>query len=70
METKYKLKVLVGTPGDMEENIDWNKYKNSKSELVEMEFTVKDSWLDDKLPKGNKPLESFRMDILDVRNGK
>ena len=66
---QYRLKVLTGSPGDMENNIDWEKYKNAKSEYVDMILNIEDDFMLDKYKKGSVT-ESYKLIFLKVGDGK
>jgi hypothetical protein len=68
---KYNLKILTGSPGDFEENIDWEKYKNVEPKYVDFEIEVEHSpLLDSNTTQSKSPIESYELLVLDLSKNK
>lgn len=64
---KYNLNLITGSPGDMEENINWNHYKNIKPESINVSIFVEDCSLLDNNINSGKASESFGLTFLNLQ---
>jgi len=68
---KYNLKILTGSRGDFEENIDWEKYKNVEPKYVDFEIEVEHSpLLDSNITQSETPTKSYELLVVDVSKNK
>ena len=63
---KYNLNIVTGSPGDFREGIDWGKYKDLKTKVVNMDILVMEDPLLDSLVNTDRPTESIEIKFLKI----